>query len=213
MSDYNWLIEQFKIFGRDLFIQGVIAAHSGNMSVRVGDKMLITRSGAMLGNLTEKDVVSVNIADDSLDEQMNASREVIVHREIYRRCDTQAIVHAHTPYGIVLSLLEQEIIPVDAEGFYYYKDVPILDVKETIASPAVAQNLPALFDKSNIVMVRGHGSFAIGNTFEEAFLYTSSFANACKINYLLRAASPTIYNNVTLKNRINGGKNNETRSY
>lgn len=205
MENLNWITQQFKIFGRDLFIQGVIAAHSGNMSVIYGDKMLITRSGAMLGNLSDKDIVEVFLDNDGIDKQNNASREVMVHRAIYRHTDAKAIIHAHSPYAIVLSLIESEIIPVDAEGFFYYKDVPILDVKDTIASHEVADNISQLFAKSNIVMIRGHGSVAIGAAFEDAFLYTSSFDNACKINYLLRMANPVVYNKVTLKNRIKGG--------
>ena len=49
------MLDQFQQFGRDLFIMGLTTSHGGNMSVRMGDRIIITRTGAMLAHLTERD--------------------------------------------------------------------------------------------------------------------------------------------------------------
>ncbi len=36
------VLEQFQRVGRDLFVAGLISSHGGNMSVRQGDRILIT---------------------------------------------------------------------------------------------------------------------------------------------------------------------------
>jgi ribulose-5-phosphate 4-epimerase/fuculose-1-phosphate aldolase len=90
------MLEQFAGFGRELFLHGVNSSHSGNMSVRAGDRIFITRRGSMLSNLVAGDAA----------------------------------------------------------------------------------------------MVRGHGSFAVGQMLEEAFQWTSSLEASCKTLYLHRLLTP-----------------------
>ena len=37
------LYEEFRDIGRDIFVTGLTSSHGGNMSVRVGDKIIIKR--------------------------------------------------------------------------------------------------------------------------------------------------------------------------
>ena len=43
------IYEQFKQIGRDLYTAGMISSHGGNLSMRVGDRVVIKRRGAQLG--------------------------------------------------------------------------------------------------------------------------------------------------------------------
>ena len=45
------LYEEFRTIGRDIFVTGLTSSHGGNMSVRVGDKIIIKRRGAQFGRL------------------------------------------------------------------------------------------------------------------------------------------------------------------
>jgi L-fuculose-phosphate aldolase len=47
------VLEQFRSSSRDLFLADVISSHGGNLSVRQGDRILITRRGSMLARLNE----------------------------------------------------------------------------------------------------------------------------------------------------------------
>ena len=177
------MLEQFAKFGRELFLQGVNSSHSGNMSVREGDRIYITRRGSMLASLSDRDVIECGLkADDS--HITLASTEIKIHRSIYMNTSALAIVHAHPPYAIALSLDRDEITPVDSEGVYYFKSVPVLKAEHTIGSDEVAQKLPQLLRNYRAVVVGGHGSFATGQMLEEAFQWTSSLEASCKILYL-----------------------------
>ena len=46
---------QFQNIGHELFLRGLIASHSGNMSIRLGERLLITRRGSRLGCLSENE--------------------------------------------------------------------------------------------------------------------------------------------------------------
>jgi L-fuculose-phosphate aldolase len=190
------LEEEFIKIGRELFLRGLIASHSGNLSVKRGNEILITRRGSMLGNLKKEDIVSVPLA---IDRANGASRELVVHRAIYQETSALACVHAHPPYAVALSLIEKEIIPIDEEGALYFPKVPILGVDNSIGSEVVARQLAKLFNGDKLAMIQGHGSFTIDDTLEGAYLKTSSLEHSCQIIHLMKTASPGLYHQRILK--------------
>jgi L-fuculose-phosphate aldolase len=50
----------FRDIGRDLFLRGLISSHAGNISLRIGQKICITRRGSMLGRILPDDLVEVD---------------------------------------------------------------------------------------------------------------------------------------------------------
>ena len=72
------MLEQFQRFGKDLFDEGLTSSHGGNMSVRMGDRIIITRTGAMLGHLEDKDLIETGVEEDD-SNIMLASSELVVH--------------------------------------------------------------------------------------------------------------------------------------
>jgi len=185
------MYSQFSQIGRDLFVQGLNSSHSGNMSVRLGDRLVITRRGSMLHNLKESDLIETGL--ESNDSHITlASTEVGVHRSIYKNTSALAIVHAHPVYATALSLIEDEIIPLDSEGQYMLHKIPVIGFEHTVGSAEVARVLPEFLKEYKIVMIRGHGSFAVGQLLEEAYQWTSSLENICKIIYLTRTLNGNI---------------------
>jgi L-fuculose-phosphate aldolase len=175
------MLEQFQVFGRDLFLRGLTSSHGGNMSVRLGDRVLITRTGAMLGHLEQKDLIETSLED--LDSSvMLASSELLVHRAIYKNTSALAIVHVHPPHAIALSMIEQdEIIPIDNEGSYVFHKIPIIQTELTTGSKEVAKLASARLRDYKLIMLRGHGCFSIGAVLEEAFQWCSSLEEACRV--------------------------------
>lgn len=174
------LVEQFARIGRDLFVAGVLSSHGGNMSVRMGDRILITRRGSMLARLEERDIIETGLEENDANVML-ASTEIGVHRAIYQGTSAQAIVHAHPPYAIARSLISDEIVPIDSEGSYLLHKVPVVHTELTAGSKEVAELLPTWLKEYDIVMLRGHGPFAIGHLLEEAYQLTSAFEMTCKI--------------------------------
>jgi L-fuculose-phosphate aldolase len=174
------VLEQFQAIGRDLFVAGAISSHGGNLSVRMGDRILITRRGSMLARLEERDIIETGL-DENDANVMLASTEINVHRAIYHGTAAQAIVHAHPPYAIARSLVCDEIVPIDSEGSYVLHKVPVVAAQLTAGSKEVAELLPRWLKEYDIVMLRGHGPFAIGHLLEEAYQLTSVLEMSCRI--------------------------------
>jgi len=178
---------QFQTVGRDLFTSGLICGTSGNLSIRLGDRILITRRTSSLANLQEQDVIETGIFRNDRFTPM-ASSELPVHREIYKNTSVSAIVHAHPSHAVALSLYENEIIPDDEEGKSLIGHVPILGpYTPGIVPGTLANEIAQSLQKVRLAMVRGHGSFATGQILEEAYEITAAFEESCKILCLLKS--------------------------
>ena len=184
------ILSQFQSVGRDLFTRGLVSSHSGNLSIKLGERIIITRRVSQLGCLCENDLIETGISKNDRATPL-ASMELPVHRAIYQKTSALAIVHAHPPHAIALSLTEAEIVPSD-EGLSVVGRVPVLDWHTEVSPGKLAAGIAQVLKKHRVVMVRGHGSFAIGQLLEEAYSLTTALEESCQVSCLfksLRASS------------------------
>lgn len=172
--------EMFRDIGRDIYLGRLTSSHGGNMSLRDGDRIWITRRGSMLGRLAEADLVWTTMEPCDRDEV--CSREIVVHREIYRQTDAAAIVHAHPVHTIFRSMLADSIEPIDSESLYVFgPSIPVVSSAQTVASPEAAVKLAAALREHPIAVLRSHGPFSRGATLEQAFYHVSALEASCEI--------------------------------
>jgi len=179
-------VSQFQSIGHDLFVRGLVSSHNGNMSIRSGDRLIITRRGSRMSCLSENDLIETGVNKNDRNTPL-ASKELVAHRAIYQATPALAIVHAHSPYAIALSLTASEIVPRGAEDLSVIGPVTVLDSQEEVDSANLAGVIAQALKKCHIVMVRGHGSFAIGQLLDEAYNYTTVLEESCQVNCLLRS--------------------------
>ena len=86
-------------FGKKLVENGLVDSNFGNISVRSYGKMMITKSGAKLDEITGSSVVELDIDRLSRFDDI-ASSETIVHRSIYMNTSALAIIHVHPFFSV-----------------------------------------------------------------------------------------------------------------
>jgi len=180
------LLSQFQTIGHDLFSRGLVSSHSGNLSIRLGERMIITRRGCRLGCLHEHDLIDTGISKNDRSTPL-ASIELAVHRAIYKQTSALAIVHAHPPHAVALSLTKTEITPSDAEGLSIVGRAPVLGWNMEIKQGGLTDIIAQALKQHKIIMVHSHGSFAIGQLLEEAHNYTTTLEESCQVICLLRS--------------------------
>ena len=180
------ILSQFQTIGHDLFTRGLVSSHSGNLSIRLGDRIIITRRGSMLSCLNEYDLIETGISKNDRSTPL-ASVELALHRAIYRETSALAIVHAHPPHAVALSLTETEIVPNGAEGLSIVGRVPVLGWHMEVKPGGLADIIAQALKQCRIVMVHGHGSFATGQLLEEAHNCTTTLEESCQVICLLRS--------------------------
>lgn len=164
-------------WGKMLFERRLISGWGGNLSCRSGkNNFLITGQHAPLAFLTPRDLVRLNSAGRPVRKEQRASSETPMHMAVYAGTDAQAIVHAHPPMVLAFSLTHESFVPVSFEEKYTIGEVPIIaqDTPTVTKPEKVVEELRY----HPVVIVKGHGTVAIGKTFQEAFLLTDLLEEA-----------------------------------
>lgn len=182
-------IDQIIKLGKLVYDKGYNAGKDGNISIRVNPKQIvITTTGALLGFLTKDDCVVIDnegkIVEDSVIK--HPSTEVVLHTGIYKaRPDINAVIHAHAPYCISLSMLD-----IDTENNLYSVfagPVPITDIALPSTSDSWHKIEPYVKNRSKAIL-RRHGAVAWGKDLMTAFVkleetehFAKSLVNALSV--------------------------------
>src|SRR5512145_1521785 len=176
------IYEMFREIGEDLYTAQMISSHGGNLSIRLGDRIIIKRRGAQLGRLKPHDLIETRLDKNDSGVAL-ASTELLVHRTIYMNTPALAICHCHPRTAVAFSLSRDELVPIDNEASYLLKKIPVVTEEFASGTPQMANKVAAALQNYKIIMLRGHGSFAIGQTLDEAFFWTSTLEEACQIAF------------------------------
>ena len=180
-------VKDFQRVGEDLMRLGMNSSHSGNLSVRDGGTILITRGGAQLGRIGWDDLVetSLHYRDAAASR---ASTELPSHRLIYQSTKHRAIIHCHAPYATALSFQTDRIVPDDAEGRYYFAEIPVVEVDNPIGTEEVGLVLAQTLRKGSACIVRSHGLFVAGPGLDKALQLATCVESVCRLAFLRRCA-------------------------
>ena len=166
---------EFERIGKRLFAEHLVGGNFGNISIKKGnDGFFIKPTGAYLNVATE--LVFVPLEGDVPE---TASSEYRVHREVYRKTNHTAIVHAHPPFAVAASLVMDKIVPEDSEGEIFCPEIPV--IPGAPGSQEIADAVVNVLSRSNLVIARGHGTFAAGKTLDEAYVFTSLAEHSCRV--------------------------------
>lgn len=167
--------------GRRLGARGLISAAEGNVSVRLDDgTILITPSGRRKDELDPGDLVVVPIrarvgeTAATPGNGLQPSSDVAIHRAVYEaRADVIAVVHAHLPAALALTLAGEVPDPgVLPETALLLPRLPFVPFG-TMGSAELAADVAAAFGAGpdplpGAVLLERHGAVAVGTTIEQA---------------------------------------------
>lgn len=165
-----------------LAVDGLNKGTSGNVSLRTGEKYIITPSGLDYDQLRPEDLVEMdfngNDAKGSSTRRLVPSSEWRFHQDIYINCpEAQAIVHCHSMYATALSTLRRGIprfhYMVAIAGGHSIRCAEYATFGTQDLSNRV---LAALLDRKACLM-SNHGLIAYGKDLHEALKITVEVEN------------------------------------
>jgi L-fuculose-phosphate aldolase len=173
-------------YGKKMVTRGLVSAHAGNLSKRLGNALLISTHGNMLDALEGK-IVQVALDAPSAVDHL-ASSELPMHRAIYRQTEARAVCHGHGPFSILESLRTEatHVIPADSEAALYLPIIPI--VEGPAGSEPLGQATALALKAHRGALIRGHGVVTKGASVEEAYAILAVIEQACHIRYHLALA-------------------------
>jgi len=159
--------------GRRLGARGLIVAGEGNLSVRLGDRILVTPSGRRKDELSVDDLLLVSADPDAepIDPDrpdLHPTSDLRIHRAVYAACrDVRAIAHAHLPASLALTLAGEVPDPAALpETRLFLPRLPYLRLMDP-GSPELAAAIAGAFSDgleppAPAVLLERHGAVAIG---------------------------------------------------
>lgn len=176
--------------GKIVYQRQYITGSEGNLSLRIGSNdILITRSGVCKGELTFNDLMKLSLQKNAFNHSQKPSSEWQLHLEVYRqRPEIKAVIHAHPPYCISLSLAG-----ISLEKPYTPESVLLLGAVPTApygrpSTSQVSKSIQKYIKKTDIILLERHGSLTVGYTLKEAFQKLEILETTAKIVWLGRQA-------------------------
>ena len=156
--------------GRRLGARGLISAAEGNLSIRLGDgRLLTTPTGLRKDELGPDDMAIVPLDPETgpAPSGPRPSSDIAIHRAIYRsRPDVVAIVHAHLPASMALTLAgevpDPSALPETAFHLPVLPFVPFGEMGSTELAGRVAIAFEAPDPRPLAVVLERHGAIAVG---------------------------------------------------
>ena len=91
---------------RSLFTRGLTHGSTGNLSVRVGDEILVTPTGSSLGTVEAHQLSIIDLSGRHIDGA-RPSKEAFLHAAVLRaRPSAAAVVHTHSTHSAAVSCMD-----------------------------------------------------------------------------------------------------------
>ncbi|WP_202866157.1 class II aldolase/adducin family protein [Kribbella turkmenica] len=177
---------------RHLAGAGLSPGSSGNVSVRVGDQVLITPTGSALRRVRADDLAQVD-AGSPVGNRPRPSKELPVHLAVYRqRPQATAVVHLHSPYATACACLPPDgrglaqLPPLTPYRVMRLGDVPLAPYAKP-GSSALGDGVEKLAAKHHVILLANHGSVVAGESLDSAVELSEELETAAQLTLLLRA--------------------------
>jgi len=190
------LREQLVAVAHSLYERGYTFGTAGNISVRDGDRILISPTNSSFGSLRPGDLAEVSLTGEALPGPA-PSKEAHFHLAAYRaRPEAAAVVHLHSCHATAVSCLDdlnmEDALPVFTP--YFAMRLPCLPVAEYYppGDPALAPAVEVAAAKSPALLLRNHGSIATGRTLQEASALAEEIEEQSRLFFLLGARGKSL---------------------
>lgn len=179
--------------GQLMYKKGFISASDGNISARLTtNRLLITPSGLHKGFLEPGDILLINtdgqrVGPGSIaNRKLKPTSELPLHLEAYKqRPDINAVVHAHPPITIALSIagipMADCLLP---EVIVFLGLIPTTEY----ATPATTESISAIRDliiNHDALVLQRHGSITLGDSPMEGFMRLETVEQNARIAFML----------------------------
>jgi L-fuculose-phosphate aldolase len=149
---------------------GLVVGSAGNVSVRVGEDMLVTPRRFELGAVDPDDCVRVRLEDGAVLEArdgVDPSSETPLHRAVYAASEAGAVVHTHSHFATVMSTLVDEIPPVHYGTIAFGGRVRVARYA-TFGTDELAAAVEEALQGRRAALLANHGAVTLADTVERA---------------------------------------------
>jgi len=188
------LREEIVLVGQLLWQKGYLSAADGNISARLGsDRLVATPSGLSKGFLKPEQLVLTDLQGRKVPtsaaeaRDLEPSSELKMHVEVYRqRADAAAVVHAHPPKCIALSIAGIAVAPCLLPEVVMTMGVIPTAAYATPGTWEVPASIRELVRDHDALLLERHGTLTVGKSILDAYFKQEKLEHAAEITLTLR---------------------------
>ncbi|WP_300643993.1 class II aldolase/adducin family protein [Nocardioides sp.] len=150
--------------------EGLVVGTGGNLSVRDGDRLLVTASGVDLARCTAADVVAVGLDGTPLEPASPApTSELPLHLGVHTdaRSGAGAVVHVHAPWSTAAACVLDELPVVHYQQLLLGGSVRVAPYA-TFGTPELAAGVRAALAGRSAALMANHGAVVVGACLDQA---------------------------------------------
>jgi L-fuculose-phosphate aldolase len=156
-------------YGRRMVADRLVTGAAGNLSIRVGDAIVMSPSGLSWDQVTPETVNVLDAAGTIIDGTGRRSSEWPMHRRIYDLTPARAVVHTHSPFSVAIGAVCDEIPAVHYSILQLGGATVRVARYTTFGSDGLAGQVAAALDGRFAALLRNHGAIAYGATIGPAY--------------------------------------------
>ncbi len=165
---------------RRLAGERLVLGTSGNVSLRVGDAVAVSPTGAKLAELEAGQVALVDLDARQLDGPLAPTSELGLHLGIHAERGDGAVVHTHSPFATALSCVLDELPAIHYEMLRFGGAVRVAPYA-TFGSEELAAAVHAALEGRTAALMANHGSVVAAADMESAVELTLLLEWACEV--------------------------------
>lgn len=174
---------------RRLGAEGLLIGTAGNVSVRAGERVAITATGAVLAELTADQVTVVDLDGKIVAGVLQPTSELDLHLGVYRRYGTGAVVHTHAPMATALSCVLDELPCIHYQLLALGGTVRVAPYA-TFGTPELAASVLDALDGRGAALMANHGALTHAPTLDKAVEHALLLEWACGVYQHAAALGP-----------------------
>ncbi|GAB2775796.1 class II aldolase/adducin family protein [Streptomyces chlorus] len=159
---------------------GLVVGTSGNVSVRVGETVLVTPSGVPYDRLTPDDVTGVDLTGRQVLGTLVPTSELPLHLAVYRTTGARAVVHTHAVHATAVSTLVDELPLIHYMAAALGGPVRVAPYA-TYGTDELAENMLRALEDRTGCLLQNHGTVTHGATLDQAYDRTAQLEWMCRL--------------------------------
>lgn len=160
--------------------EGLVVGTSGNVSVRVGDTVLVTPTGVPYERLTPEDTVGVDLDGRQVLGSLRPTSELPMHLAVYRTTAAHAVVHTHAVHATAVSTLVRELPLIHYMAGALGGAVRVAPYA-TYGTRELADHMLRALDGRSACLLQNHGTIAYGTSLAQAYDRTAQLEWMCRV--------------------------------
>jgi L-fuculose-phosphate aldolase len=168
-DDRERQLDELVRHARMMSADGLVTGTAGNISIRLGDEIVITPTSIPYELIERDDLCVLDLGGRQIDGSRRPSSEAPFHTQVYEATDAAAVVHTHSLFATTLACVIDVLPAIHYSIHRFGGDTVPVAPYERFGSDALADRVAVVLKDRRGALLRNHGAVTYGSSLAEAY--------------------------------------------